>query len=48
MGQAHGVYTFFAHLRWTWAIALGYAASVALHFWLNAAMFQAAAPALTP
>ncbi len=39
MGQARGVYTFFAHLRWTPAIALGYAASVALHRWANAAMF---------
>ncbi len=39
MGQAHGVYTFFAHLRWTWAIALGYAASIAAHFWINAALF---------
>jgi Na+/H+ antiporter NhaD/arsenite permease-like protein len=35
MGQARGVYTFFAHLRWTWAIALGYAASIAVHLWLN-------------
>ena len=35
MGQARGVYTFFAHLRWSWAIALGYAASIAAHLWLN-------------
>ena len=42
MGQARGVYTFFSHLKWTWAIALGYAASIALHFWLNAALFDAA------
>lgn len=35
MGQARGVYTFFAHLRWTWAIALGYAASIAAHLWIN-------------
>lgn len=39
MGQARGVYTFFAHLRWTWAIALGYAASIAVHFWLNKGLF---------
>ncbi|MGB1581844.1 MAG: sodium:proton antiporter NhaD, partial [Nevskiales bacterium] len=39
MGQARGVYTFFAHLKWTWAIALGYAASIAVHFWLNADKF---------
>jgi len=34
MGQARGVYTFFGHLKWTWAIALGYVASIAAHFWL--------------
>ena len=39
MGQAHGIYTFFAHLKWTWAIAIGYAASIATHMWLNAAAF---------
>jgi Na+/H+ antiporter NhaD/arsenite permease-like protein len=39
MGQAHGIYTFFAHLRWTWAIALGYAASIWVHFLLNARHF---------
>ncbi len=40
MGQARGMYTFFGHLKWTPVIALGYAASVALHLWLNAAMFD--------
>ncbi|OUR65071.1 sodium:proton antiporter [Methylophaga sp. 42_25_T18] len=35
MGQARGIYTFFAHLKWAWAIALGYAASIATHIWLN-------------
>ncbi|MGQ0764425.1 MAG: sodium:proton antiporter NhaD [Gemmatimonadota bacterium] len=35
MGQARGVYTFRAHLRWTWAIALGYAASIAVHLLVN-------------
>lgn len=35
MGQARGIYTFGAHLRWTWAIALGYAASIAVHLALN-------------
>ena len=34
MGQARGVYTFFGHLKWTWAIALGYAASIVVHLWL--------------
>jgi Na+/H+ antiporter NhaD/arsenite permease-like protein len=36
MGQARGIYTFFAHLKWTWAIALGYIASIATHLMLNA------------
>jgi len=39
MGQARGIYTFFAHLKWAWAIALGYAASIATHMWLNASAF---------
>jgi len=40
MGQARGIYTFFAHLKWIWAIALGYAASIAMHLWLNADLFD--------
>lgn len=39
MGQARGIYTFFAHLKWSWAIAIGYAASIATHMWLNSAAF---------
>jgi len=39
MGQARGVYTFGAHLRWIWAIALGYVASIGTHLWLNARLF---------
>ena len=39
MGQARGQYTFFGHLKWTWAVALGYAASVGVHLWLNARYF---------
>jgi Na+/H+ antiporter NhaD/arsenite permease-like protein len=39
MGQARGIYTFFSHLKWTWAIALGYAASIWVHFVVNAALF---------
>jgi NhaD family Na+/H+ antiporter len=35
MGQARGHYTFFVHLKWTPAIALGYAASIAVHMLLN-------------
>lgn len=40
MGQARGVYTFFAHLKWTWAILLGYAASIWVHFLINGELFQ--------
>jgi Na+/H+ antiporter NhaD/arsenite permease-like protein len=39
MGQARGVYTFMAHLKWTWAIALGYVASIWVHFLMNARLF---------
>ena len=40
MGQARGVYTFFSHLKWSWAILLGYAASIIVHLWLNADLFD--------
>jgi len=39
MGQARGMYTFFGHLKWTWAIALGYIASIAVHIWINEGTF---------
>ena len=39
MGQARGKYTFFAHLKWTPVIALGYAASIWVHMWINSSMF---------
>ncbi len=39
MGQTRGHYTFFTHLRWTPAIALGYAAAILAHLWLNRASF---------
>lgn len=39
MGQARGVYTFVSHLRWSWAIALGYAASIGAHLVINRSMF---------
>lgn len=35
MGQARGIYTFTSHLKWTWAIALGYAASIGAHLLIN-------------
>jgi NhaD family Na+/H+ antiporter len=39
MGIAHGKYTFSSHLKWTWAVAIGYAASILVHMVLNAAKF---------
>jgi Na+/H+ antiporter NhaD/arsenite permease-like protein len=39
MGQAPGQYTFFSHLKWSWAIALGYAASIAAHLVINSSLF---------
>lgn len=35
MGQARGSYTFGSHLRWTWAVALGYAAAIGTHLAVN-------------
>jgi Na+/H+ antiporter NhaD/arsenite permease-like protein len=40
MGQAREIYTFSSHLKWTWAIALGYVASIAAHLLINASLFQ--------
>ncbi len=46
MGQARGVYTFSAHLRWTPAVAVGYAASILAHIAVNGDTFRL--PALAP
>ncbi len=40
MGQAHGSYTFFGHLKWLPVIALGYVASIGTHMLINQHMFQ--------
>ena len=40
MGQARGIYTFFAHLKWSWAILLGYAASIIVHLLMNQHLFD--------
>jgi Na+/H+ antiporter NhaD/arsenite permease-like protein len=40
MGTARGIYTFGAHMRWTWAVALGYAASIIAHMFINASHFH--------
>ncbi len=39
MGAARGSYTFMSHLRWSWAIALGYLASIGMHMFLNGGLF---------
>jgi NhaD family Na+/H+ antiporter len=39
MGQARGQYTFFGHLKWTPAIAIGYVASIYVHLYVNSAYF---------
>jgi Na+/H+ antiporter NhaD/arsenite permease-like protein len=39
MGQARGLYTFSSHLKWAWAVALGYAAAILVHLGLNASLF---------
>jgi Na+/H+ antiporter NhaD/arsenite permease-like protein len=39
MGTSRGHYTFLSHLKWTWAIALGYALSILAHLWVNAGLF---------
>ena len=35
LGHARGFYTFMAHARWVPVIAIGYAASIWTHLWLN-------------
>jgi len=39
MGQARGLYTFVGHLKWTPVIALGYGASIGIHFLINSHFF---------
>lgn len=39
MGQTKGVYGFMQHLRWSWAIALGYVLSIVAHFTVNRHLF---------
>ncbi len=35
MGQSKGMYTFFGHLKWSWAIGVGYAVSIYAHYLIN-------------
>ncbi len=39
MGQAKGQYTFMSHLKWTWAIALGYFGAILVHIIINNKLF---------
>jgi Na+/H+ antiporter NhaD/arsenite permease-like protein len=39
MGSARGIYTFGAHLKWMPVIALGYAASIVVHMFVNSRLF---------
>lgn len=40
MGQAKQHYTFMSHFKWSWAILLGYLASILAHLWINSALFH--------
>ena len=35
MGQARGVYSFSSHLKWSWAVGLGYVAAILAHLWIS-------------
>ena len=39
MGLARGSYTFGSHLKWTWAVGLGYVAAIGAHLVINAGLF---------
>jgi hypothetical protein len=39
MGIGRGSYNFTSHIKWTWAILLGFIAGVATHMLLNSASF---------
>lgn len=39
LGQARGLYTFSSHLKWSWAVALGYVAAIGAHLAINASQF---------
>jgi len=39
MGQTRGIYSFFSHLKWSWAILLGYIAAIYVHFLVNSKLF---------
>ena len=40
MGQARGHYTFFSHLKWSWAILIGYFVGIWVHILVNGHLFN--------
>ena len=40
MGQSKGMYTFVSHFKWSWAIMLGYIASIYAHILINRQLFD--------
>jgi Na+/H+ antiporter NhaD/arsenite permease-like protein len=40
MGTGRGSYTFLSHLKWAWAILLGFAAGIGMHLLLNRHLFS--------
>lgn len=40
MGQSKGYYTFFGHLKWSWAILLGYLLAILTHLYMNEHLFK--------
>jgi len=41
MGQAKNIYTFFSHLKWSWAILIGYILGIITHIQINKILFYA-------
>ncbi|MDD3287504.1 MAG: sodium:proton antiporter NhaD [Alphaproteobacteria bacterium] len=39
MGIGRGIYTFMAHLKWAWAILIGYMGSIVVHIIINNGLF---------
>lgn len=46
MGVSKGQYTVMSHLRWTWAIAIGYFVSIGVHLLIETYVFDWAGRAL--
>jgi len=40
MGLRRDIYTFMSHLKWSWAILLGYAAGIGAHLFINKSLFH--------